>query len=185
MAVAEPEPGDREEHSSGNMGQPLGDRQTVRDRSSGGAAGSGANVGQLSEDVIRPLVLVPVRIPLEAGGEKTIRQAIDLASELGGAHLFFLHVNLQYSNGDVTRRQLQQQIEESVGDLSNASYHARDTFFLEEAILNEATLQGVEYVVIGHSRRKGWRRWLARRLGTSIDLETVLEQQLSANLVVV
>lgn len=149
------------------------------------ATGREARVVHLAERVNGPTILVPVRIPLEAGGKDTIRQAIDLASELGGAHLFFLHVNLQYSDGTVTRRQLQHHIEKICGNLSNASYHARDTFFLEEAILAEATLQGVDFVVIGHSRRRRWRRWLARRLGTSIDLESILETQLNADLVVV
>lgn len=132
----------------------------------------------------RPTLLVPVRIPLKESGEQTILEAIDFATELGGAHLYFLHVNLQYKNTSITRPQLQRSIETTVGALPDASYHTRDTFFLEDAILDEATFQEVDYVIIGHSRRKRWRHWLSRRLGTTIDLESVLKQKLEAELVV-
>lgn len=111
-------------------------------------------------------------------------EAVDFANELGGAHLFVLHVNLQHKNASVTRPQLQQHVETTVGSLPDASYHTRDTFFIEDAILDEAAFQEVDYVIIGHSRRKQWRRWLSRRLGTSVDLESILEQKLQAELVV-
>lgn len=132
----------------------------------------------------RPTLLVPVRIPLESSGKQTISEAIDLGNELGGAHLFFLYVNLQYKNASITRSQLQDHIENAIGVLPDASYHTRDTFFLEDAILDEAAFQEVDYVIIGHSRRKRWRRWLSRRFETSIDLESILRQKLEAELVV-
>lgn len=132
-----------------------------------------------------PTLLVPVRVPLTDGGEQTVRQAVDFATDFDRAHLFFLHVNLQYKDESVTRPQFQGHIEEIVGQLSDASYHVRNTFFLEVAILEEASLQDVDYVIIGHSRRKRWLQWLRHRFGLAVDLESVLGQRLDAELVVV
>lgn len=179
-----PESGHEAERAGRGEHHPSVGVQQTSDHPPGRTADSDTRGTQPAGKVTCPTLLVPVRVPLEAGGEATVRKAIDFASELGGAHLFFLHVNLQYRNQTVTRRQLKHHIENTVGRLVDASYHARDTFFLEEAILDEAILQEVDYVVIGHSRRKRWRRWLERRLGTSIDLESILEQQLNADLVV-
>lgn len=138
-----------------------------------------------SRTVNRPTLLVPIRVPLKEPGKRTVTHAVDRAAELGGAHLYILHVNLLYRDESVTRPELARHVEETTGPLPDASYHTRETFFLEEAILDEASHLEPDYVVIGRSRRRRWRRLLANRLGTSVDLESFLRRHLDAELVVV
>lgn len=135
--------------------------------------------------VAKTIVLVPVRYPLKAPNVATLRRAADLAAQCDEIHLYILHVNLLYNDEDVSRMDLQRAIEQAVGPLPNASYHVRDAFLLEEAILNEACYQNADYVVIGRSLRSRWHQLLATRLGMTVDLETFLKQHLDGNLVVV
>lgn len=130
-------------------------------------------------------LLVPIRVPLTDASKQTLRGAMEHASSLDGAHLYVLHVNVVHRDDRVTRADLQQCVEEQFGPLENASYHIRETFLLEEAILDEAYQQDVDAVVIGHPRRSRLRRILENRLDLSVDLESFLEKHLDADLVVV
>lgn len=130
-------------------------------------------------------VVVPVRYPLEAASVRTLRRAIETAEDHERAHLYVLHVNLLHSGRHVSRRDLARAVEREVGPLENASYHVRDAFLLEEAILYEAVQQNADYVVVGRDRKASWRRILSERLGLRVDVEAFLAAHLDAKLVVV
>jgi len=130
-------------------------------------------------------ILVPVRYPLRTASVQTLQRAAEIAAERNGTHLFVLHVNLIQAGEDVSRSELQRSVESKAGPLPTASYHVRDAFLLEEAILNEVGHQNVDYVVIGRSRRARWRRLLANWLGIGVDLEAFLQKHLSGELIVV
>ena len=130
-------------------------------------------------------LLVPIRVPLTDAGRHTVRHAIEHATSLGGAHLYVLHVNVVHDGDRVSRADLQRSVEAEFGPLEDASYHVRQSFLLEEAILDEAIQQDVDAVIIGRSRRRRLRRILEHRLDLSVDLESFLGQHLEADLVVV
>lgn len=130
-------------------------------------------------------VLVPVRLPLRESGLQTLRRAAERSNDLGDAHLIVLHVNLLHHGESVTQSELERRAASAVGSLTPASYHTRNSFFLEEAILDEAFDQDADYVFIGRSRRRRWRRLLSNRVGLSLDLESLLRRHLDAELVVV
>lgn len=131
------------------------------------------------------LFLVPLRYPLEEPGVRTLRQALELAAEHENAQLYILHVNLIHKNEHVERDALVRAVEREFGSLEHASYHVRNAFLLEEAILYEAVQQEADYVVIGADTRARWRQILAHRLDMDIDLEAFLQRHLTATLVVV
>lgn len=130
------------------------------------------------------MLLVPVQFPITADSKRTISRAVELTARLDDPHLYVLHVNHLYGGKPVKRYELQRAVEAAIGHLPHASYHVRDADLLEEAILDEARQQDADYVVIGHSQRARWRRMLANRLGTAIDLEAFLPQHLDAEVVV-
>lgn len=132
-----------------------------------------------------PTLLVPLSYPLKDHGKRTVRHAIELADRLENAHLYFLHVNLAYKGKTVKKRHLVDAVTREFGTLPNASYHVREAFLLEEAIINEATQQDVSHVIIGKDRKARWRQILAERLDIDVDLAAHLGQHLSAEVVVV
>lgn len=129
-------------------------------------------------------ILVPIRYPLKAANTRTLQRAIELAGEIGPAHLYVLHVNLIHRGEHVSRADLARAVQAEVGSLENASYHVRDAFLLEEAILYEVVQQNVDYVVVGKSLRSKWRRLLTAHLDTTVDLERFLRTHLEAELIV-
>ena len=131
------------------------------------------------------LFMVPLRYPLHERGVGTLQRALDLAAEHENAHLYILHVNLLHKNEHVDREALVRAVERAVGSLDNATYHVRNAFLLEEAILYEAVQQDADYVIIGKDTRARWRQILTHRLDMDIDLETFLRHHLNATLVVV
>jgi K+-sensing histidine kinase KdpD len=130
------------------------------------------------------MLLVPIQFPMTEDSIRTVSQAMDLANQLDDPHIYILHVNLAYRGKPVKRPELQRSVEAAVGFLPHASYHVRDAQLLEEAIIDEAKQQGVDYVIIGHSQRARWRRALATRLNMTVDLESFLPQHLDAEVVV-
>lgn len=132
----------------------------------------------------RTAVLVPIRYPLAASSVQTVSRAIDLAEGFDDAHLFILHVNVLHRGEDVDRTELRRAVEDEVDPPASASCHVRDAFLIEKAILDEATQQDADYVVIGESLRARWRQLLADRLGVGVDLEAFLHHRLNAELVV-
>lgn len=133
----------------------------------------------------RVKVLVPVRLPLKESGRETLRRAAERANELGDAHLIVLHVNLLHHGDSVTQSELERRAASAVGSLSPVSYYTRNSFFLEEAILDEAFDQDADYVFIGRPRQRRWRRLLSNRVGLTLDLESFLQRHLDAELIVV
>lgn len=131
------------------------------------------------------LFLVPLRYPLQERSVGTLRRALELADEHENAHLYILHVNLIHENEHVEREALVRAVEREFGSLDDATYHVRDAFLLEEAILYEAVQQDADYVVIGKDTRARWRQILTHRLDLDIDLEAFLQHHLNATLVVV
>lgn len=83
-------------------------------------------------------LLVPVRYPITGPTVRTLERAAELAGQIVNAHIFDLHVDLLHKGEHVTRRDLQAGIERAMGQLPNASYHVREAYILEEAILDEA-----------------------------------------------
>ena len=132
----------------------------------------------------RATVLVPVRYPLQEASVETIAHAVDVADELGDAHLYLLHVNVLHKGEDVDRTQFRRAVDEQVDTPPETSCHVRDAYLIEKAIHKEAAEQDVDYVVIGQSMRAQWRQLLADYLGIGVDLEAFLENQLNAELVV-
>lgn len=129
--------------------------------------------------------LVPIRYPLEAQSVRTLKRAIELAADHADAHLYILHVNLLYQDEHVERGDLVREVEREFGTLANATYHVRNAFLLEEAILYEAVQQDAAYVVIGTDTKARWRQILTDRLDLDVDLETFLQHHLNAKLVIV
>lgn len=84
-----------------------------------------------------------------------------------------------------TRLELARAVESAIGPHENASYHVRNAFLLEEAILYEAAQQDADYVIVGRDTKARWRRVLADRLDLDIDLDRFLREHLGAKLVVV
>lgn len=138
-----------------------------------------------SSRVTRATLLVPIRSPFHAASVQTLTHAISCAEQFDDAHLLILHVNLLHRGKTIDRPELEAALEEAVGLPSNASCHVRDAYLLETAILDEATQQNADYVIIGKSLQSRWRQLLADRLGIGLDLESILHHQLDADLVVV
>ncbi|MFC4543460.1 universal stress family protein [Halosolutus amylolyticus] len=132
----------------------------------------------------RTALLVPIRYPPNTASVETVTHAIDLAEGFDDVHLFILHVNVLHRGEDVDRTELRQAVEDEIDPLANATCHVRDAYLIENAILDEAAQQDVDYVVIGESMRARWRQLLADRLGVGIDLEAALHGRLNAELVV-
>lgn len=131
------------------------------------------------------LILVTVPYPLCTSGVRTLHRAIQLRDQIGDGHLVVLHINLRQKGEYTNQEELVRAVRQTVGRLEGTSYHVRSTFFLEEAILYEATQQEADYVVIGKTTRGRWRRALSSRLGLAVDLESFLRRHLDSELVVV
>lgn len=130
-------------------------------------------------------LLVPVRYPLGAHSRRTLTRAIDLAAEADDAHLYVLHVNLVHEGGDVDRAALREAVEREFGPLDDATYHVRDAFLLESAVLQEAIQQDVDCIVIGRDARARWIQRLEYLLDIDVDLEKFLREHLDIRLEVV
>lgn len=131
------------------------------------------------------VILVPISYPLNSSSLRTLQRATELARSVNGPHLYILHVNLLHKDENVRRDALRREVEEEVGPLDNTSYHIRDAFLLEEAILYEAVQQNADYVIIGKDTRARWRQVLTTRLDMDVDLQAFLQRHLNAELIVV
>ena len=131
------------------------------------------------------MFLIPIRYPFEERSVRTLKRAIELANDHETTHLYILHVNLLHQDEHVKRGDLVRAVEREFGSLANASYHVRNAFLLEEAILYEAVQQDADYVVIGKDTKARWRQILTDRLDIDVDLEAFLQHHLNAKLVVV
>lgn len=130
-------------------------------------------------------ILVAIRYPLKEQSIRTLQRAIELAEDQGNANLSILHINALHHNEHVTKQALANAVEREFGSLANATYHVRDAFLLEEAILYESIQQKAKYVVIEEDTRGKWRQILTHRLQIDVDVEAFLREQLNAHLIVV
>lgn len=127
------------------------------------------------------LVVVPVRYPLTNHSKNTLQKAIGLA-ERENAELTVLHVNLYQRDCRVTRRELRQGIEREFGAIDRARYVVRDSFLVEETILDEVAGERADFVVIGRKQVSRWRSAI-RRLLDEPDIESYLHDRLDCELV--
>lgn len=130
-------------------------------------------------------ILVAIRYPLKEQSVRTLKRAIELAGDQESAKLFILHINAIHHNEHVTKQALANAVERECGPLANATYHVRDAFLPEEAILYESIQQKAEYVVIEEDTRSKWRQILTYRLQLDVDIEAFLRDHLNAHLIVV
>lgn len=129
------------------------------------------------------LVVVPVRYPLTDHSRNTLRRGVELA-EREDAALTVLHVNLYQRDQRVSGRELRRGIEEEFGTIDRARYVVRDSFLVEETILDEVAGERADFVVIGHKQVSRWRRAL-RRLLDEPDIEGYLRERLDCEVVTV
>lgn len=128
-------------------------------------------------------IVVSVRYPLSDTSRRTLDEALRLADE-HGADLTVLHVNNYHSGRRVTRDVLERAVERSFGRLRGTSYVVRTGFLIEEAILEEATAEGADVVVVGRNRG-GFVRRLSRRVVGTPDVERYLRERLDCRVVTV
>ncbi|MDS0477061.1 universal stress protein [Natrinema sp. 1APR25-10V2] len=133
----------------------------------------------------RTTLLVPIRYPPQEASVQTMNRAIDFAEQFDDAHVLILHVNVRHKGDDVDRTEFRRTVKDEIEPPTNASYHVRDAYLIEKAILDEASQQNADYVVIGKSMRSRWQLLLADRLGIGIDIETFLDRRLDTELRVI
>lgn len=131
------------------------------------------------------MLLVPIHYPLKASSVQTLTHAIDFADQFDDTQIIILHVHLLHKSKNVTQTDLRHAIEEEVELPTHTSFHVRDTYLIENAILDEAGHQNADYVIIGKSMQPRWRQRLADYLGIGIDLESTLRHQLDAKLIII
>jgi K+-sensing histidine kinase KdpD len=126
-------------------------------------------------------VVVPVRYPLTAHSEATLRKAVAVAED-EAAELTVLHVNLYHATDRTSRSELKEAVEAAVGELPDARYVVRTGLLVEETILDEVVEQGADIVVIGQKQAPRWRQMI-RRIVDDPDIEQYLERELDAKVV--
>lgn len=94
-------------------------------------------------------------------------------------------MNLLHRDERVGRDDVGAAVVRTFGPLPNASYHVRNAFLHEEAILYAAVQQDADWVVVWKDTRARWRRLLTDRLDIDGDLEGFRREHLGARLVVV
>lgn len=122
-------------------------------------------------------VLIPIRYPPSDHSFRTIERGVEIISEHKDGELILLHVNLTQKARRVTRTQLRSAVHQRFSDVPTY-FVVRSGFVLEEAIVDEAASQGVDYVIIGASRSWWIRRKIASLLGIRNDLAVALETEL-------
>jgi nucleotide-binding universal stress UspA family protein len=126
-------------------------------------------------------VVVPVRYPLTAHSEATLRKAIAVAEE-EGAELTVLHVNLYHDTDHTSRSELKEAVEAVAGAVPDVRYVVRTGLLVEETILDEVVEQDADVVVIGQKQAPRWRQMI-RRIVDDPDIEQYLEQEFDAKIV--
>lgn len=129
------------------------------------------------------LVVVPVRYPLTKHSRRTLERAIDIAREREAA-LTVLHVDLYQNGKKVTRIDLKNAVERSVGPVENARYVVRTGFLVEESILDEVAAEDADVVVVGSQQASRFRR-LFRRLTDNPDIDRYLRTHLDCEVITV
>lgn len=121
-------------------------------------------------------VVVPVRYPLTRHSRGTLEEAVAIA-EAEAAELTVLHVNLYQESRRVTRTELKEAVQRTMGRLPRTRYVVRRGFMVEQAILDEIAAEDADIVVIGGKQVSRWRRSLRKLLGEP-DIEAFLKREL-------
>ncbi len=129
------------------------------------------------------LVVVPVRYPLTAHSEQTLREG-DRVAEERDAELTVFHVDLYQNSGGVSRSDLKRAVERRTGPLDRARYVVRRGFLVEETILEEIVAEDADVVVIGSKQAGRWRR-MVQKLLSDPDIDTFLRNQLDCTVITV
>jgi nucleotide-binding universal stress UspA family protein len=129
------------------------------------------------------LVVVPVRYPVTAHSEATLREGARVAEERD-AELTVLHVDLYQNSGGVSRSDLKRAVESRVGRIDRARFVIRRGFLVEETILEEIVAEDADVVVIGSKQAGRWRR-MVQKLLSDPDIDTYLRDQLDCTVITV
>jgi nucleotide-binding universal stress UspA family protein len=121
-------------------------------------------------------VVVPVRYPLTRHSRRTLEEAVTIAED-EEAELTVLHVNLYQESRRVTRTELKEAVQRTMGRLPRTRYVVRRGFLVEQAILDEIAAEDADIVVIGGKQVSRWRRSLRTLLGEP-DIEAFLKREL-------
>jgi K+-sensing histidine kinase KdpD len=120
-------------------------------------------------------ILVPIRYPLTDESAHTLAAAGRLGCEYAPANLIVLHVNLCQTSDRTQTRELTEAISSTINGIE-ASVITRSAFLVEEAILDEATQNGADIVVIGANQKPRWRRLIGRLLGNDPAIGSYLRK---------
>ncbi|OYR56798.1 universal stress protein [Halorubrum halodurans] len=129
------------------------------------------------------LVVVPVRYPVTAHSEATLREGVRVAEERDAA-LTVLHVDLYQNSGGVSRSDLKRAVESRIGRVDRARYVVRRGFLVEETILEEIVAEDADVVVIGSKQAGRWRR-MVQKLLSDPDIDSYLRGQLDCTVITV
>ena len=129
------------------------------------------------------LVVVPVRYPLTAHSEETLREGVRVAEERD-ADLTVLHVDLYQNTGGVSRSDLKRAVERRIGRLDRSRDVVRRGFLVEETILEEIVAEDADVVVIGSKQAGRWRR-MVQKLLSDPDIDTFLRGELDCTVITV
>ncbi len=129
------------------------------------------------------LVVVPVRYPLSAHSERTLREGVRVAQERD-ADITVLHVDLYQSSGGVSRSDLKRAVERRTGPLDRARFVVRRGFLVEETILEEIVAENADVAVIGSKQAGRWRR-MVQKLLSDPDIDTYLRDELDCTVITV
>lgn len=120
-------------------------------------------------------ILVPIRYPLTDDSAQTLAAAGRLAHDHAPAELRVLHVNLFQADSKIQTEELTRAISTTLDNV-NASVHTRCGFFVEEAILEEATQINTDIIVVGVNRQGTLRRFLSRVVGNDPAVGSFLRE---------
>ena len=129
------------------------------------------------------LVVVPVRYPVTAHSEATLREGVRVAEERD-AELTVLHVDLYQNSGGVSRSDLKRAVEGRIGRIDRARFVVRRGFLVEETILEEIVAENGDVVVIGSKQAGRWRR-MVQKLLSDPDIDSYLRDQLDCTVITV
>ena len=129
------------------------------------------------------LVVVPVRYPVTAHSEATLREGVQVAEERD-AELTVLHVDLYQNSGGVSRSDLKRAVERRIGRIDRVRYVVRRGFLVEETILEEIVAGDADVVVIGSKQAGRWRR-MVQKLLSDPDIDSYLRDQLDCTVITV
>lgn len=130
------------------------------------------------------IVLVPVRYPLQDRNRAAIEYGLELIADEPNPELLIVHVNQLHEDEHVSRSDLRTAVQAEFGPIP-ANYVVRDNFLYEEALLEEASRQHVDHIVLSERRRSAWQQLLREALDLEVDLESFLADHLDTQIHVI